>query len=257
MLVLVLMARLATSVKSMHRRKVIHRDLKLANICIDKNFNPFIVDFGHAVQADSKSDLHEYPIGTRGCRCPEYAESYPLIKEGRNPRNYPYNAEKFDVFSLGVVYFLLLSGGSRPFLRANKEDPSYSSIIQKDFVSFWQRADQHCRIPVKPEARGLLEGMLAADPAERFTMSQVLHNEYLQKVLVPVDAPAAKTETIESHPALEDHSSEKSQGTHSDCTTSPAGSVDRSKSNSTNKSMKGRLLGFLRLTKKTSQVEGA
>jgi len=176
-----LLERLAEAVKVMHKHNVIHRDLKLANVCIDRQFNPYIVDFGHAIECSPQKQLEEYPIGTRGCRCPEYVRNYGLIKAGKTPQNKEYNAEKFDVFSLGVIFYQVLSGGSNPFVRAESTDERYQYLAHKDFDTWWELQNLKNKRRVPKAARTLLQGMLCADPLNRFTVQDVLDHSYFNE----------------------------------------------------------------------------
>ncbi|KAK3410696.1 hypothetical protein EUGRSUZ_J02672 [Eucalyptus grandis] len=81
--------------------KIIHRDIKAANILLESNFEAKVADFGLAKFA-SDTDTHVVTrvMGTFGYMAPEYFYTGNLT-------------EKADVFSFGVV-LLELIGGRRP-----------------------------------------------------------------------------------------------------------------------------------------------
>jgi serine/threonine protein kinase len=97
-----MVARIAEALHHAHQRGLVHRDIKPANILLDAKGQPYVTDFGLALRDE---DFGKGPAcaGTPGYMSPEQARAEGHRVDGRT-----------DVFSLGVVFYELLTG-TRPF----------------------------------------------------------------------------------------------------------------------------------------------
>ncbi|MCD9560135.1 Proline-rich receptor-like protein kinase perk4 [Datura stramonium] len=88
--------------------RIIHRDIKGANILLDNNYEAMVADFGLAkLTEDNNTHVSTRVMGTFGYLAPEYASSGKLT-------------EKSDVFSFGVMLLELITG-RRPLDTTNKQ----------------------------------------------------------------------------------------------------------------------------------------
>ena len=138
------MRELALALAHAHSQKIIHRDIKPSNILLDANGYPYLSDFGISKLIDQLTigeTLADF--WSRGYASPEQQATKPA-------------SLKSDIYSLGAVFYHLLSGREPP-----PEGPRPAAV------------GNYVRASV--DILTILEGMLAEDPDERgYTGTQLV-----------------------------------------------------------------------------------
>ncbi len=93
---------LADALRTAHKQGIVHRDVKPQNVLVDSAENVYLVDFGLALR-DEEVGRRLPAGGTPAYMSPEQAKGEGHRVDGRS-----------DIFSLGVLFYELLSG-RRPF----------------------------------------------------------------------------------------------------------------------------------------------
>ncbi|KAF3501445.1 hypothetical protein F2Q69_00044078 [Brassica cretica] len=153
---------LINAVDFCHSRQVYHRDIKPENLLLDDNENLKVSDFGLSALADCKRQdglLHTT------CGTPAYVAPEVINRKG-------YDGTKADIWSCGVVLFVLLAG-YLPFHDSNLME-MYRKIGKGDFKApSW----------FAPEVRRLLCKMLDPNPETRITIAKIRESTWFRKGL--------------------------------------------------------------------------
>lgn len=89
-----------------------------------------------------------------------------------------YKGEAVDVVAAGIICFVMITQRP-PFNAASPDDPHYKLIAGKRADLFWQAHEEAEGVDIySDEFKNLFEGMLAFNPKERFTVSQILSHPW-------------------------------------------------------------------------------
>ncbi|XP_047166990.1 CBL-interacting serine/threonine-protein kinase 10-like isoform X1 [Vigna umbellata] len=151
---------LVNAVDFCHSRGVCHRDIKPENILLDENDNLKISDFGLSALAESK---HQDGLLHTACGTPAYVAPEVIKRKG-------YDGAKADIWSCGVVLFVLLAGYI-PF-----QDPNLMVMYRK--IS---KAEFTCPRWLPRGVRRLLSKMLDPNPNTRISIDEIKQCSWFRK----------------------------------------------------------------------------
>ena len=109
-------------------QKLIHRDFKLENVLVDSQFNLKVCDFTLA-----KTIAEGSVVGVFYSHCGTVRYMAPEIHEGK-----PYKGSTTDIFALGVILFVMVTGVMPFYLKAVKTDTLYQHIYKNDEKLYWE-----------------------------------------------------------------------------------------------------------------------
>ncbi|CAK7341111.1 unnamed protein product [Dovyalis caffra] len=153
-----IMKQLLTAIAHCHICSIVHRDIKPDNILFDEMNQVKLADFGSADW-----------IGEEGTVSGVVGTPYYVAREVVMGRDYN---EKVDVWSAGVVLYVMLAGFP----------PFYGETVEEIFEAVVRG---NLRFPpkifrnVSPEAKDLLRKMICRDVSKRFSAEQALRHPWI------------------------------------------------------------------------------
>lgn len=157
----VFMKEILLSVQYLHSMGIAHRDLKPENIFLDAYNHIKIGDFGFA-RSYNENELCQTKCGTLTYISPDVL------------KNESYDPFKSDIWSLGVILFVMVSG-SIPWT-ATSDAQRINQIIDGQYSVPAYLSDQ---------CRDLIEQLMCPDPEKRITLKEAINHPWLSSVKIP------------------------------------------------------------------------
>ncbi|KAK3300355.1 uncharacterized protein B0H64DRAFT_333732 [Chaetomium fimeti] len=139
---------IAGAIKYMHAKGIIHRDLKMGNIFLDKYMNAKIGDFGLAALLLTGKDM-QVMRRTTLCGTPNYIAP-EILEKGKKGHDH-----MVDIWSLGIIVFAMLT--SKPPFQSSTTDEIYRRAKDRDYE--WPSSDTSSKY-ITQEAKDLVATML-------------------------------------------------------------------------------------------------
>ncbi|XP_065559798.1 serine/threonine-protein kinase SIK3-like isoform X2 [Artemia franciscana] len=150
-----LFRQILSAVRYLHKRNIVHRDLKAENLLLDKDMNIKIADFGFSNYFEDGIPLSTW------CGSPPYAA--PELFEGKE-----YDGPKADIWSLGVVLYVLICG-ALPFDGITLHDLKKKVTAGKFRIPYF----------MSTECENLLKHMLVVNPEKRISLSHMVQHKWM------------------------------------------------------------------------------
>lgn len=163
-------AQIIYGIQYIHSKKIMHRDLKPENILLDTFGQVKITDFGFARYVPD--DI----IVKTACGSPCYTS--PECLSGQ-----PYDGQKSDMWSCGIILFAMVTG-QLPWTKKQ----------QKQLFEQIKNADYKIPTYLTAECQDLIKGLMNKNPEERLTAQQVLEHPWMS------DAVKAQISYLEYSP---------------------------------------------------------
>ena len=140
----------------MHKMNICHRNIRTEHILFDKNNRPKIIGFGFSTFYETNKNI-EGSFGSLCYACPE------IINDS------PYNPELADVWSLGVILYVLICG----YLPFSDDDDNKNKILIEDAKIDFPKE-------ISNKLKDLIRHMLEKNPKKRYTFQKIAKHPWIK-----------------------------------------------------------------------------
>ena len=151
------MLQLIISLNYLHKNNIIHRNLDISNLLLDKDMKLKIGSFRLAYQLKNNTD-----------KCNMKYEKLYIAPEVLKENGYSFEV---DIWSLGIIMFQLLTG-KYPFIEGYEKN----SNVNVDKISSSE---------MSKAAKDLINQLLVIDPLKRPTLNQIIYHDFFNREGIP------------------------------------------------------------------------
>ncbi len=174
---------LVSGVSFMHSKGIAHRDLKPENILLSDSGNLKIADFGMATMFEYKGAKKQ---SSTMCGSPPYIAPEVLTcarTDKRSTQAAKYSADLVDIWSCGVILFVLLVGNT-PW-----DEPTTGSWEFQEYLRTNGRSTDSLWGRIPPDALSLLRGMMNVESKKRFCFAQIRQHPWYTRPNALITSP--------------------------------------------------------------------
>ena len=140
----------------MHKMNICHRNIRTEHILFDKNNRPKIIGFGYSSFYEKNKNIYG-SFGSLCYACPE------IINDA------PYNPELADVWSLGVILYVLICG----YLPFSDDDDNKNKILIENAKIDFPRE-------ISNKLKDLIRHMLDKNPSKRYNFQKIVKHPWIK-----------------------------------------------------------------------------
>ncbi len=163
---LTIFRRIVEAIAAVHRKGIIHCDLKPENVLLDEDFQPMVADFGQA-RLKGKGPPN---TGSWYYMAPEQMEAY-----GRNAET------SCDVYALGAIFYKMVTGNEPRANAATHESISAQMSVRekldrhrKSILAAPKPVDHHSLVGIDVPLRSIIDRCLETEQGYRFVDGNAL-----------------------------------------------------------------------------------
>ena len=157
---------IASAIKYLHKYNIAHRDLKLDNVLLDKDFNAKVCDFGFSKFVEKEPKTGKSVKSKSFVGTPTYEPPEMVMSE-------PYDPFKCDVWCLGICLFVMLNY-EYPFNSDQPKEKRYEKMTKRLY-----KFEATIEAKLTPNAKDLVKKLLEPNPEQRMSMEQVCKHPWI------------------------------------------------------------------------------